>query len=132
MKYNITNYLLSFIISYTASTITLIYLGVAFNKSNRPIDIPYELFPILLPFMYGIFGIINYYTISNYGYYYSYIIGIIFGLLLSIIGRFGLNLPVKIFNFTKSNEYQVHLYAMLIYAVIFQFIITPLTTKVIG
>ena len=132
MTYIIKNYLISFLVSYSVSTITLIYLGIAFNKSNRPTDVPYELFPILLPVMYGIFGIVNYYTISNYGYYYSYIIGAVFGLLLSIIGRFGLNLPTKIFHFTKYNEYQVHVYAMLIYAVIFQVIITPLTKKIIG
>ena len=50
----------------------------------------------------------------------------IFGLLLSIIGRFSLNLPIKLFNFTKNTAYQVHIYAIILYAIIFRGIITPL------
>ena len=50
----------------------------------------------------------------------------IFGILLSIIGRFGLDLPIKLFNFTKKTSYKVHIYAIILYAIIFRFIITPL------
>ena len=104
---------------------------MAFNKSNRPIDIPYELFPIFLPLLYGIFGLINYYIVSKYGNNYSLIVGMVFGMLLSIIGRFGLDLPIKLFNFTKNTSYQVHIYAIIIYAIIFRWIITPFITYII-
>ncbi len=54
-----------------------------------PSTIPYELFPIFIPLLYGIFGLINYYIISKYGNNYSIIVGMALGILLSIIGRFG-------------------------------------------
>tara|TARA_B110000967_G_scaffold194991_1_gene224046 strand:+ start:230 stop:619 length:390 start_codon:yes stop_codon:yes gene_type:complete len=116
-----------FLISSFISIITLGYIRIAYNNKNRPSTIPYELFPIFIPLLYGIFGLINYYIISNYGNNYSIIVGMVFGILLSIIGRFGLDLPIKLFNFTKNKSYKVHIYAIIIYAIIFRFIITPVT-----
>tara|TARA_B110000977_G_C11071735_1_gene489762 strand:- start:2204 stop:2596 length:393 start_codon:yes stop_codon:yes gene_type:complete len=124
-------HLLVFIISGFVSIITLVYVGLAYKKNNCPPTIPYGLFPIFIPILYGVFGIINYYIINNVGVYYSWLVGILFGLILSLIGRFMLNLPILLFNFTKRTEYNVHLYAMLIYSCIFQFIITPLTKFII-
>ena len=120
-----------FLISSFISIITLGYIGIAYNNKNRPSTIPYELFPILIPVLYGIFGLINYYIITNYGNNYSIIVGMVFGILLSIIGRFGLNLPIKLFNFTKKTSYKVHIYAIIMYAIIFRSLVTPLTNYVI-
>jgi len=120
-----------FIISSFVSIITIGYLGLAYNKQNRPSNIPYELFPVFIPILYGIFGLVNYYTIIKYGTKYSFFVGMLFGLILSLIGRFGLNLPKLLFNFTETTQYKVHIYAIFIYASIFQFIITPLTNYII-
>ena len=109
--------------------ITLLYLAKAFKQSNRPSDIPYELFAIFIPLLYGIFGVINHYIINKYGINYSIIVGILFGLLLSSIGRFQLGLPIKIFGFTEENDYLVHIYAAIIYALVFRFIVTPITIE---
>jgi hypothetical protein len=110
------------------SIITFVYLGMAFKKHGRPSEIPYELFPIFLPILYGLFGVINYKIISKYkNVNYSLFVGALLGITLSFIGRFMLNLPTKIFDFTKKNEYKVHMYAIVIYALIFRFIVTPLT-----
>ena len=120
-----------FLISSFISIITLGYIGIAYNKKNRPSNIPYELFPIFIPLLYGIFGLINYYIITKYENNYSLIVGMVFGILLSIIGRFGVDLPIKMFNFTKNTSYKVHIYAVIIYAIIFRWIITPLINYII-
>ena len=120
-----------FLISSFISIITLGYIGIAYKNNKRTLTIPYELFSIFIPLLYGIFGLINYYIIEKYGNNYSLIVGIIFGILLSIIGRFCLDLPIKLFNFTKSTSYKVHIYAIIMYAIIFRFIITPLINYII-
>lgn len=120
-----------FLISSFISIITLGYIGIAYNNKHRPSSIPYELFPIFIPLLYGIFGVINYYIISNYGNNYSIIVGMGFGILLSIIGRFGLDLPIHLFDFTKNTSYQVHIYATIMYAIIFRSLVTPLTNYII-
>ncbi len=76
--------------------------------------------------MYGIFGVLNYIIIQKYGTHYSILVGGLLGLILSIIGRFYLHLPIKIFGFSPNTEYMVHFYAILIYAFIFYFSITPI------
>jgi hypothetical protein len=120
-----------FIVSSFVSIITLAYVGQAYKKSNYPSDVPYGLFIFAIPLLYGIFGIINYGVIQQYGIAYSFVVGALFGLMLSLVGRFVLNLPTRIFNFTKATEYKVHPFAMLLYAGIFQFILTPLTQYVV-
>ena len=120
-----------FFMSSFISIITLGYIGIAYNNKHRPSSIPYELFPIFIPLLYGIFGLINYYIITDYGNNYSIIVGMLFGILLSIIGRFGLDLPIKLFNFTKNTSYNVHIYAIIMYAIIFRLLVTPLTNYII-
>lgn len=120
-----------FIVASFVSILTLTYIGMAYRRSGRPADVPYELFPIFIPLIYGLFGVINYYVITNYGNRYSFLVGMAFGLVLSTIGRFYLNLPVTIFGFTKGNEYTVHIYAIFLYALIFQFVVTPLTNYIV-
>ena len=117
-----------FIISSIVSLITLGYLGVAYMRKGYPSTVPYKLFILVIPVAYGLFGIINKYVIKRFGIEYSLVVGALFGLILSSIGRFVLNLPQLLFNFTKETEYQVHLGAILLYACILRYIITPLTT----
>ena len=109
------------------SLITLGYIGVAYVTKGYPEAVPFRLFAITLPILYGIFGLINYYVIKTFGRHYSFIVGSIFGLLLSSAGRFVLNLPQLLFGFTGKTEYRVHLIAVILYGSIFQFIMTPLT-----
>jgi hypothetical protein len=120
-----------FLISGLISVITLFYLGAAFRKHGSPASVPYHLFIIMIPLLYGLFGLINYYVVQKYGQFFSLLVGAVFGLLLSLIGRFILNLPILIFGFTKKTEYKVHIYATLLYAGIFQLIISPITNKLI-
>lgn len=80
---------------------------------------------LLLPFAFGVFGVLNY-NVNKGGSYNSLLVGAIFGLLLSIVGRFYLDLPKKLFLLPNNKQYTVHLYAPVIYALIFYIIISPM------
>lgn len=101
--------------------VTMSYLGYYFRMKGRPSDIPYEMFPIFIPLFFGIFAYIEENIIKS-----PPLTGALLGLSLSLIGRFGLNLPQRMFGFNKSNEYQVHIIAMILYAMIFTYIVKPL------
>jgi len=74
--------------------------------------------------MFGIFNIINVYLQRKYKTEnISFFIGSLMGVIFSIIGRFGMNLPTKIFGFNNKNQYQVHLIAFFLYGLIFRIII---------
>ena len=120
-----------FLISALISVITLFYIGVAFQKHDSPASVPYHSFIIIIPLLYGLVGLINYYIVKKYGQFFSLFVGAAFGLILSVIGRFVFNLPILIFGFTKKTEYLVHIYAPLLYAGIFRLIISPITNKMI-
>jgi energy-converting hydrogenase Eha subunit A len=132
MKINSKEYLNSFVISGFMSIISFIYMGITYRKHNRPSAIPYELFPIIIPLLYGVFGVINYYVINKYGIHYSFVVGMFLGLLLSVIARFQLNLPILLFNYTKKTEWEVHIIVPLIYGTIFSFITTPFAQYLIN
>ncbi len=48
--------------------------------------------------------------------------GFITGLILSIIGRFGLDLPVKLFKMDSQSSGRVHLVAPILYMIIFVYV----------
>jgi hypothetical protein len=112
----------AFIISAFVSVITIGYIWINFVKHQRPKEVDMILLGTILPILYGLVGIMNYRVPAKY----SFLVGAAFGLFLSIIGRFALNLPTLIFGFTQQTEYKVHLHAAILYAAIFQFIVTPL------
>lgn len=127
--------LLAFIVgaSLPAFAITFSYLGFAFHKTPFRNQIPFHLFPFLIPLLFGLANVINFQLIR---YLRStplntilapLIVGALTGLIFSIIGRFGLDLPKKLFLMPPSTQHRVHPIAAVLYAVIFTFIITPLT-----
>lgn len=56
-------------------------------------------------------------------YCWNVVVGIVFGFVLSSIGRFGFNFPVRVFNFSVGRDWMVHPMAMGLYAVVFGTII---------
>jgi hypothetical protein len=107
----------SFIIgsSIISTIITFSYMGFYFRKENRPSSIPFELFSIGIPIIFGLFNIINVYLQRKYKTEnIAFFVGATMGLLFSIIGMFILNIPTKIFNL-------VHLIEFFLYGLIFQF-----------
>lgn len=123
----IKNFIHAFIIgsSLLSTIISHSYIGFA-NMKMKGIQ-HYEIVAIGIPLLFGLFNIVHYITVKKTkNNLYSILFGTLFGLILSIIGRFGMDLPVKIFGFSRKNEYQVHIHAIILYSMIFYFIIRNL------
>lgn len=108
---------------------TFLYLSKVFRDKRLSVsgnvkNINFETIIIIIPFLYGIAGIANY-NVTRKNKNYSLIVGAVFGLMLSVFGRFIFHLPIKLFNFTSDNEYMVHIFAIIFYALLFRFVITP-------
>ena len=134
-KQEFRDYVIAFIIgsSILITLITLLYVGYAFRKAGRPSDIPYELYAIFIPIMYGVFNVANVYLQKKYKFCpnISLAVGALFGLLLSFFGRFGYDLPKRIFEFSEQTESRVHIIAPVMYALIFRFIVQPVNEYVL-
>lgn len=124
---------------------TLIYVGLA-HRTNRLellkstsssgniklqnfLSIPYEFLPLFISIVYGIaFNIARSSKDENQGDKKPLItprvllVGFLTGLGFSLVGRFGMDLPVKMFNFPREQSHRVHLIAPVIYAVIFVYV----------
>ena len=116
--------------SYPVILISYMYLVSAYirnvKKTNNDVHIEKILF--FIPLLFGIVGIINNKIIKKYNNKnISILIGLIFGLLLSFMGRFGLNLPKLMFGYkNEKNIWVIHIIAMFLYAFIFRLILTPI------
>lgn len=71
----------------------------------------------------GLFNVVGQNLVSIWGYWINFLIGALFGLLLSSIGRFGYDFPIKVFGFSEQNDYMVHVHAAILYSIIFGTII---------
>jgi hypothetical protein len=113
--------------SLTVSLITLMYVGFAFKNAGRPSSVPFELIAIFVPIFYGLFGMFDASLTAKFGGNYSLLVGAMVGLVFSLFGHFAMDLPKDIFKFTsRESAHIVHLYAILLYSVIFRFIVHPL------
>ena len=128
-KNNIHAFLLSS--SLPAVFITLGYLSYNYAKNQRPADIPIELFSLGIPLLFGIMSFINY-NATKYGSYNSLLIGALFGIALSLVGRYYFDIPEKLFKMHKDKQKVVHMYAPVLYAAIFYFIISPMQDLLIN
>lgn len=117
--------------SLPAFFITMGYLSYNYAKNQRPSDVPIELFGVGIPLLFGIMGVINYNAIK-YGSYNSLLVGAIFGIALSLVGRYYFNIPEKLFKMHKDKQKVVHMYAPVLYAAIFYFIISPMQDLLIN
>lgn len=124
--------LVSFIVgsSLPAVGITMSYLGAAYRTSKYRETIPYELFPLMVPLFLGTANVINMRLVSRYGANVSLLVGLVVGLLMSLLGRFGLDLPRKLFGMPQGMRHRVHVIAPLLYAVLYRVVMTPLTKVV--
>ena len=120
---------LSFIVgsSLPAIAITMSYLGLAFRTSKHRGSIPYEAFPLVVPLWLGAANMINMRLVSRFGANVSLVVGLVVGFLMSLVGRFGMDLPRKLFGIPLGMRHRVHVIAPLVYAVIFRVVMTPLT-----
>ncbi len=117
--------LISFLIgaSVIGSLVSFGYIGAGFAKWRKSgnwdvsMDVnKFEWMMFSVMILLGLFNVLAQNLVEEYNWYgWNVIIGALFGLTLSLIGRFGFDFPVKVFDFNRSNEMMVHLYAMLLY-----------------
>jgi hypothetical protein len=119
--------LLAFIIGSSLPSVLVSNLYIGMANSKKDIIKRYEFFPLGVALLFGFYNIINYLLYKRIKNDSSAIIcGILYGLTLSSIGRFIFDLPTRLFHFTKKNEYMVHIYASILYSLVFYFIIQSL------
>jgi hypothetical protein len=131
--------MLSFIISSSLPSfiITALYVGYGMSMNKESMSsIGAEWYMILIPLIYGIFGTLSYElgTLTNSWTNNTVIVAILgglMGLLLSLIGRYYLSLPTKIFGMDGSNANSVHWKAIVLYLFIFVLIVNPLQKMLI-
>lgn len=116
---------LAFVIgsSIVATAISFLYLGTAFRRSGYRGDVSFEMVPLMVPIMFGLANVVLVSLGSGSGVLKAAMVGGALGLLFSVIGRFGLDLPRKLFRYDDDNAWQVHLIAVVLYAGIFTFIV---------
>jgi hypothetical protein len=125
---------MSFIVgsSLPAFAITLSYLGLAFSTSKHRETIPFEVLALAVPLWLGAMNVINMRLVSRYGANVSVLVGLVVGFLMSLVGRFGMDLPRKLFGIPLGMRHRVHVIAPLVYAGVFRLVMTPLTEWVSG
>lgn len=127
--------------SVLVSLPTLLYVGLA-QRRNRLgllrsnslasaemknfLSLPYEFLPVAISLVYGIvFHVLRKKSKSDESgeaprnILPVLVAGFLTGLFLSLVGRFGLSLPTKMFGMPPGRSYVVHLVAPVLYAVIF-------------
>lgn len=114
---------LAFVIgsSVMSTFVTMFYVGHAFARSGCPCDVGLQWLGLIVPVLYGLANIV----LVKYGngLMVAVLAGAGLGLVLSLIGRFALGLPRKIFGFSVANEWRVHFIAAALYIGIFVFIV---------
>jgi len=121
---SLKNNLISFLVgsSIIGGLVSFSYIGVGFAKWRdgdlwENYHFEWMMGGVLV--LLGLFNIIAQNLVNEYNWYgWNIIVGMIFGLVLSSIGRFGFDFPVKIFGFNEDNAWLVHIYAMLLYGFI--------------
>ncbi len=110
---------LAFVIgsSVVCTFVTFLYLGNAFKRSGCPCDISFEKVGLVVPVLYGLVNVLLVWL--GLGWQGAVLVGTLFGFGLSLIGRFGLGLPRKLFGFIGGTEWRVHVIASVLYAGIF-------------
>lgn len=116
-------------VSFSATFITHTYIAWAFEKGGTaPIGI--DMLYIGTRMAYGVANVINVYmgnTVQS-----SLITGALLGLFLSYVGRFGYDLPIQLFGFNAENEWQVHIIAAILYALIFAILVRNINNLFLG
>lgn len=112
--------LLAFIIGSSLPAVLTSNLYIGGANASKNIIKRYEFYPLILSALTGLANVVNYKIYEKYqNELIPVITGISFGIFVSSIGRFMFDYPVKMFSFTRENEWLVHVYAAILYASIF-------------
>jgi len=113
------DYLKAFVIgaSFPVPYITLNYVKRAYNAADEKPDVSLQTLNVGIQIAYGLANMVNIHFGNTFQSAIS--VGAVFGEILSLIGRYKYDLPVKIFKFSSSNAWKVHIIAPVLYAFIF-------------
>lgn len=125
-------YLRAFVLgsSYPVAVWPFLYIGLPHMKRGRPLPsgLRYETIPLVLPVYYGLWNVLSTY-IGKQGLDRRIgtrnrlvLTGALAGFALSLIGRFGYNVPVELFGHKPDNP-QVHMLAPIMYGAIFGLVV---------
>ena len=129
-------YLKAFVVgsSLLSALITFAYTGLAFHRAGhgKATALHYEVMPYVVLTIIGAGSALNVWlrALVKNKLVATAIAGALTGLVMSLVGRFRFDLPRKIFGHTAENAWQVHVKAMLLYAVIFVMVVQPLTMMI--
>jgi H+/Cl- antiporter ClcA len=123
IKNNIHAFILSS--SLPVFAITMGYLSYNYAKNDQPKEIAIELYSLGVPLLFGIMGVINY-NLIKFGSANSLLLGALFGVALSLVGRYYFDIPEKLFKMHKDKQKVVHMYSPVLYSFIFYFILSPM------
>lgn len=126
--------------SVLVSLPTLLYVGAARRKNRLELlstlegtmsvklenflSIPYEFLPLAISFVYGLaYKTASHDTEEDAPKIQKVVlVGALTGLFLSLVGRFGMGLPTKMFGMPPSKEHKVHIVATVLYMAIFVYV----------
>ena len=113
-----------FLLGSIVSVLPIFYIGEAYKKLScqEQKQIDYVRIATSLPIVYGITFVVLKKFFKNY-----FVLGAVAGLFYSLMGRFVLNLPKKLFK--MKNETSVHLIAPMMYALVYGVIVKKLKSK---
>ncbi len=132
---------LAFVIgsSILSSVWSELYMGKSYDAAGCPCDleffgnknIKFWIYPIIVPILFGLFNVLNVFLQFQFQEMNPWLIasavGGVFGLLLSLAGRFGFDFPRKVFKMkTKEQQASVHWKAPIFYALIFAVVVQSL------
>lgn len=106
--------------------VTFTYVGKAYHDAGHQHIDHYEAIPLLIPALFTVFNTLRLLNPSAPAWQY----GAGLGLTLSAIGRFRYQLPAKLFGFTEENEWRVHVWAVVVYGLIFHWIVDSINKKI--
>jgi len=117
-------------VSFAVTFVTVAYLSYGYDHANDPPAHPSkDTLEIGARLMYGVANVINV-ALGN-TVIGAAVVGAWLGEILSLVGRFGFNLPTRVFNMQEKDAWRVHAIAPIIYALIFVLIVRPLNARII-
>ena len=118
--------------SIIVTFISLWYVGSAYDKAGSPRGIPIVPIEISMAVAFGLANIVNLLIDPDQSrWWITFLVGATLGVLFSLVGRFGYDLPRRIFNFNKKTEWRVHPIAFFLYGLIFAIIVRPLNRYIL-
>lgn len=113
--------------SYFVTIFPFLYIGLPYKSGKKIPGVSFTDIVLILPLYYGIMNVIVKRFLEEFAPPSSrnvklFLRGAIIGFLLSLVGHFMFNVPKHLFAL-KGSPYMVHLYAPILYGLIFMIVV---------